>query len=187
MTAFEFIFSLISLLLGLSLAEVLGGFARTVQARRRIRLGWLTPLLGALLAVDLITFWAKAWRYREALAVGIDLMVYLTLLAGIYYAAASLVFPHDHDEWPDLDDYFMAHKKMVMGAVLGVNLLVLGGEMAIYGNPFTDLRLIIADSIFFATGLGIVFARTKRLSGVLLVVMLSLYWVLRHVLPLLRG
>ena len=46
--AFDFVFSLFGLRLGLSLAEVLGGLARTLKQRKSVRLGWLTPLLGLM-------------------------------------------------------------------------------------------------------------------------------------------
>ena len=53
-TQFEFLFALFGLLLGLSLTAVLGGLARTIEARLRpraaMRVGWLTPLLAASLA-----------------------------------------------------------------------------------------------------------------------------------------
>jgi hypothetical protein len=177
MSQFEFLFSLFGLLLGLSLAEIFGGFARTVQARRKIRLGWLTPLLGLLVVVDLLSFWGRAWAERDALAVSFSLMVFITLLAGIYYVAASLVFPHDHDEWPDLDDYFMQHKGIVTGCVMGVNVLVIAGEAVQHGNPYRDPAFVIINLLFVATAAGIILARRKWLSGGLLVVMLSLYWV----------
>ena len=48
MTNFEFTFSLFGLLLGLSLAELLGGFARSLQKRGKLKIGWLLPLLGLL-------------------------------------------------------------------------------------------------------------------------------------------
>lgn len=177
MSQFEFLFSLFGLLLGLSLAEIFGGFARTVQARRKIRLGWLTPMLGVMTIIDLLSFWGRAWGERDALAVSFNLMVFITLLAGIYYVAAYLIFPHDHDEWPDLDDYFMQHKGMVTGAIMAVNLLVIGAEAIRHGNPYADPAFLIINLLFIATALGIILARRKWLSGVLLVVMLSLYWV----------
>lgn len=70
MTAFELIFSLFSLLIGLAIAEVLGGFARSVRARRStrpVRIGWLTPLLGLFVILDLLTFWTIAYAAREQL------------------------------------------------------------------------------------------------------------------------
>ena len=46
MSAFEFFFSFYGLLLGLSVAELVGGFARVLHEKQRIRFGWLTPMLG---------------------------------------------------------------------------------------------------------------------------------------------
>ena len=45
MSAFEFFFSFYGLILGLSVAELLGGFARTLNRNPRPRFGLLTPLL----------------------------------------------------------------------------------------------------------------------------------------------
>ncbi len=155
MSVFEFVFSLFGLLLGLSLAEILGGFARTVQARRAIRLGWLTPMLGLLLVIDLVSFWGNAWREREALSVAFNPMLYVTLLAGIYYIAASLVFPHDHDDWPDLDVYYMTHKTMVLGAVMGVNVLVIVGYVLLHGPGFIDWTFGLSWSAFVVTAIAL--------------------------------
>ena len=39
MESFNFVFSLFALVLGLSLTEVLGGFARALRMRHKVRLG----------------------------------------------------------------------------------------------------------------------------------------------------
>ena len=46
MDAFNFAFSLFVIVLGLALTEVLGGMRKALQARRKIHIGWLVPLLG---------------------------------------------------------------------------------------------------------------------------------------------
>ena len=71
MSQFEFIFSLYSLLLGLSLVELLSGLGRTVKARLHtdsttvdaFRIGWLTPMLGLFVMLDLLSFWSPRGRY----------------------------------------------------------------------------------------------------------------------------
>ena len=57
MSNFEFVFSLYSLLFGLALAQVFAGFGNTLQERYKIRIGWLTPLLGLFVILDLTSFW----------------------------------------------------------------------------------------------------------------------------------
>ncbi len=185
MSSFEFVFSLFGLLLGLSLAEILTGFANTVRARRpwsrgerpAHRLGWLTPTLGLLLIIDLVSFWQNAWREKAALGVGLNPMLYVTLLAGIYYVAASLVFPRDADEWPDLDDYYMANKNVVIGAVLGVNMLVIVGYWLLHGPAFVTPAFGVVWALFISLAVGIILTRSKRVSLALLCVAISLYWM----------
>lgn len=60
MSAFELDFSLYSLLLGLALVQVLSGLVRTIQSPDRVKMGWLTPLLGLWVMVDLTSFWTIA-------------------------------------------------------------------------------------------------------------------------------
>ena len=110
MTQFEFVFSLFALLLGLSLAEVLGGLARTLKQRKSVRLGWLTPLLGLLVMVDLASSWALAYSLKDSISANFLTLVIGLFVAGLYYIAATLVFPDDTSKWPDLDTYFFEHK-----------------------------------------------------------------------------
>jgi hypothetical protein len=187
MSIFEFVFSLFGLVLGLSLAEVLAGFARTVQARARIRMGWLTPLLGLLLIIDLVSFWTGAWRERDALRIALDPLLFATLIAGIYYVAASLVFPADHREWPDLDDYFMAQKKIVVIAVMGCNLLVIVGIVLLHGGAAMTAGRWAGYALFTATALLLILTGSKRLSLVLLCAMVSYYWLVPQLGALIDG
>ncbi len=57
MTAFEFVFPLFRLLVGLSFAEMLSGLARSLKNKREGRVGWPTPLLGTLILINLTMFW----------------------------------------------------------------------------------------------------------------------------------
>jgi hypothetical protein len=131
MSNFEFVFSLFGLLLGLSLAEVLRGFGRTVQKRRELRIGWLTPMLGLILLLDICSFWVCAWALRAAIPIEYFPMMCGLVICGLYYRVATLVFPHDLDEWPDLDAYYVAHKRRVIAGVIGCNVLALGAELAL--------------------------------------------------------
>ncbi len=123
MSPFEFVFSLFGLLLGFSLVEVLSGFVRTIKARRTVRLGWLTPLLGIFVMFHLTSFWSDAWELRELIpATDKSLFVGLTL-AGLYYFAASLVFPERASDWEDLDLYYFEVKRAVLGGVLACDMI----------------------------------------------------------------
>ena len=126
MSSFEFAFSLFGLVLGLSVTEIIGGFARVLRARTHVRLGWLTPMLGLLLFVDLVTFWTNAWAMRDAIPPSFEALLFGTGIAAIYCLSAALVFPGDVGEWDDLDDYFLRHKGQVILGVMVANLAVNG-------------------------------------------------------------
>ncbi|RYE03516.1 MAG: hypothetical protein EOP61_04325 [Sphingomonadales bacterium] len=179
MTSFEFAFSLFGLLLGLSLAAVLSGFARVLRARHKIRLGWATPLLGALLIIDLVTFWSNAWDMRDAIPPTFGALLYGTVIASVYFLSAELVFPDELEEWPDLDAYFLRHKGQVLIGVMLANLLVLAARLILFGNVFTSWQSVVAPLLYNALGLVVVFTRRVPVGLVLLVVLLAMYPALR--------
>ena len=67
MSNFEFVFSLLVILLGLALAEVLGGLARVLKRRPRIRVGWATALIATWTTTETVLFWRVVWRARNTL------------------------------------------------------------------------------------------------------------------------
>ncbi|NYT39754.1 hypothetical protein HZY97_03210 [Sphingomonas sp. R-74633] len=130
MSDFEFIFALYGLLLGLSLAEVLGGLARAIEARLRpgstVRIGWLTPLLGAFVLLDLLSFWQAAWVVRDTVLVSGKALMAITAFAGAYYLAAHLVFPRDVENQPDFDAHFFRVRRVIIGVLVALLICQLG-------------------------------------------------------------
>jgi hypothetical protein len=175
MTSFEFVFSLFGLLLGLSLAEILGGFGRALQKRRKLRIGWLTPLLGVIVLLDVSSFWLVAWAARDAIPIHYFPMMCGLVICGLYYLVATLVFPHDFDDWPDLDSYYFAHKWQVIGGVLGCNLLALAGLAALGIAPLGTLHIQIAVPVFLASAAALVLSSNKRANLALLAFMALQY------------
>lgn len=135
MSAFELVFATLGLLLGLTIAEVLGGFARVLKlkrsARALVRIGWLTPLLGLFVVLDLTTFWMVAWDAREQLDANYPTLVVVLAVVGIYYLAANLIFPDEPEEWPDFDDWYDQHNRTVIGGLLAANVLSGVGQVVL--------------------------------------------------------
>lgn len=114
MSAFEFFFSFYGLLLGLSLAVIATGAATAIQHRGKIRIGWLTPLLAAFVALDVAAFWDFAWTVFRDVPFSYGLLVASLIVAVVYFVAASLVFPHQIEDGLSLDDHFWANRKVVL-------------------------------------------------------------------------
>lgn len=178
MSNFEFVFSLFGLLLGLALAEVLGGLSRALEGRSKVRVGWLTPLLGLVVALDLTSFWTVAWTVRDSLPPSYFSLLCGFVLTAIYYLVARLVFPHDPAEWPNFDTYYFAHKRVVLGGMLLCNLLALAGQWALGNAPFASQGDWFSVGLFFPVLALVIWAPGKRANLVLLVLLALFYPVL---------
>ena len=179
MTQFEFAFTLLGFVLGLAVAEVLGGFVRVLKARTEaptetigIRIGWQTPMLGLVVALDLIAFWWSAWVDRAGIPVTFLSLIYATAIAGIYYAAAALVFPSHPEDWPDLDDWFWRHKSQVGTGILSANLLLMIAERVIFGFWFPTNISMYSLLIYLSAAAVLTFARRTWQSLAALIVLL---------------
>jgi len=118
MTNFEFVFSLLVILLGLALAEVLGGLARTVKRRPRIRIGWGTCLLATWVMTETVIFWEIIWRTRNVIPNDSPALFGGFAITALYYFAAAVVWPDDIERLAPPDEYFMAEKGKAIGAIL---------------------------------------------------------------------
>jgi len=175
--------SLFGLLLGLALAEVLGGFSKAVKARTDVRVGWLTPLLGLLVILDLTPFWITAWSLRDALPVRFWVLLVVLAHTGLYYLAATLIFPDDPHSPPDHDTQYFANRRLVLAAMLianGPNYMLdyfRGGLDYFRGGAdfiSTPTSMIIAVS-FLGLLVAAAFVRSRRVSGLLLCLLIALY------------
>ena len=180
MSDFDLLFALLSLLLGLSIAELLTGFARVLrlQARQRaaakgalrvdeaddapppVRVGWLVPLLGAYVLLDQLSFFTAAFAFREALTANLFTLVAITVVVGGYFLVATLVFPDDPGDWPDFDRYYDEHNRLILGfaifaqvSQLVLNMIVRPVNQAADTAAFTanPVLTIVAGVLVFAT------------------------------------
>ena len=187
MTIFEFVFSLYSLLFGLALAQVFGGFGNTLQERHKLKVGWLTPLLGLFVILDLTSFWEIGWQMRGISRPYFLFLIACVLLAGIYYLAARLVFPRNFVEWPDFDVYYFRHKQWVYGGILLCNVVAAVALLVVHA-PFMRSRIGIPNfATYFVLLIALLLVRSKRASIVLLILMLSRYAVFPVLVLVERG
>lgn len=177
MTVFEFVFSLYSLLFGLALAQVFGGFGNVLQERHKLKVGWLTPMLGLFVILDLTSFWEIGWQMRGMSRPYFLFLICCVLVAGIYYLAARLVFPRNFAEWPDFDIYYFRHKHWVFGGILLCNVAAAAALLAV-AAPFMRSPVGFANFLsYFVLLFALIAVRSRRASIVLLLLMLSRYAV----------
>jgi len=184
MSDFELMFQLFALLLGLAMAELLAGLARSWRIRAgavrageaQIRIGWLVPLFGLLVLFDVTRFWVTIYALRAHLTFDYASLLAMLVIVGGYFAIATFVFPDKPAQWPDFDDYFLHTNRTVVGGMIVVNSTLILYSLALIakGAPITDAPIarswvsLSAALIYLPTLAALWLARTKRANLMLL-------------------
>jgi hypothetical protein len=184
--SFTYFISFYSLILGLGLTELLGGFAHMVRAKALKKLEPQTALLALFILVDICSTWVDSWLTLKHVSVDFAGLWAPMLLAICFYLAASVVFPHDEADHERLADYYRERKRFVVG-------LLLAGEMLIHVTylPILEQRFAHQPALFWlwtvpynvaieASMVAIMFVGSRRANIMLLIVLLLLimipYW-----------
>lgn len=176
MDAFNFTFSLFTIVLGLSLVEVLTGFARALRRRRVVHLGWLVPLTAIFVMLDLTAFWQWMWSGRRLITPGYGILAIGLLVSGLYYLAASIVFPNEFGERADFDEHYMTHRGQVLGAILICNLITATPVIILRWGE-AQPRLYFEWAIYFGALLVGILSRSKKVGIAVLAVLIGQYLV----------
>ena len=184
MSDFEFVFALYSLLLGLSMVELLSGLGRALEtrfaaeeSREKFAIGWLTPLLAIFVMLDLLSFGQAAWSVRESIAVSGRTLMAVAAFASLYFLAARLVFPSQPEGFANLDIHYFRVRRIVLTLLL----ILLGAQLAFYlsqpamaavvAHPLVwGLTLILAALMIAA-----MWARDRRVSIAILSLLVARY------------
>lgn len=181
MNEFEYVLTLFGLLLGLALTEALSGLARALKARRRVRIGWSTAMLGALVACDVVTFWAYGWALKEQVTPSWPMLFAGFVVTGVYYVAASLIFPSDPDD--DHEQHFAENYRLVLAGFLFCNAVLVGWVVSLAGiSSLWGLRQLVVTISLFPVGALAIWTKDRAvvlgcISWLLFLYPLSLIWV----------
>lgn len=180
MSQFEFVFSLYSLLLSFSLVSLLTGLSRSLDAvvrRDEMRVGYLLPLLGGFVLLDLLSFWFAAWRVRDFISVDTASLLAVSLFAGGYFLAANLVFPERPDRERDLTDHYYRVRRLVLGLLL----ILLACQLLFYlsvpalSGMMAQPAVLGWTAILAALMVGAMVVKSERISAVLLGLLIARY------------
>lgn len=174
MSQFEFFMTFYSLLVGLAVAELLLGFMNLLRHRQRPKLGLLTPLLGALVFLQLMALFIDAWISLKTVQISMTGLAIPTLIGVATFAASVLVVPRDIEEWPSLDDYFYRNRRIVLGLLTAVNLLILVHESSGVKPGQLAPYLLVNLTGFSLLAIAIV-ARRRLIVTAALIALICLY------------
>lgn len=186
MNGADLVFQLFALLLGLSVAELLTGLARswriqvgaTIAGQAQIRIGWLVPLLALLVLCDQTHFWLAAYELRGAVAFDYATLLGVLAMIGGYYVVSTFVFPDQPEQWANFDDYYLRTNRTVIAGMMAINLATLFYAVtAAAGVPLQDAPLMrswisIGAAVLFLPGLlALWFVKSRRANLAVLILM----------------
>ena len=184
---FEFVFALYSLLLGLSMVEILGGLGRALEARfaaeatrERFAIGWLTPLLAVFVMLDLLSFWQAAWTLRASIAVNGSTLMAVAAFASLYFLAARLVFPSHPEGFTDLDTHYFRVRRVVIALLLILLMAQLGFYLSQprLAAMFADPRIWGTTLVLILLMLAAMWVRSTRASIAILSLLVARYVII---------
>ena len=162
MDEFGYLSVIISVILGLSIAQLLQGLSQIINARERVRIYW--PTIGwaiLLLIVDIQAWWAM-FGYRDKHQWTFLQFAVVLLETIILYLLAALVMPGIRDEQVvDLRANYFRHAGWFFGALVAVLADSLLKDVVMVGSLPGGLNLGF-HLFWIATALVAAFTRSDR-------------------------
>ena len=152
MSVAEYIASFISIMIGLSLADLATSLQRLLRAGKRVRWDILTPATAILVTAFVINVWWSLYGALNAMrslsvAGFVPDLISLILL----FCLTSSALPDDVADGCDLGEYYRTNRKRFWGlfliymlwvtAVIGVRGSLAGGGSALIGSVVPNLLL----------------------------------------------
>lgn len=181
MSAFEFTFGLVSLLLGLGFAHLANNFAFLVMAGRQVRWDWLSPLAALAAFQGGLIFWWYQWSVKDQ-EVTLGALAVRALACLAVYVVSVAALPAPGGERTDLRERFETSRPLFFGGFAFYILLV--GVVTPVAHRLmaqqNDWRLPWQNMVTVALCVACVFIGRRWLHGFVLLVLivpLALEWL----------
>lgn len=122
MNAFDYLAVIISIVLGLSLTQLLTGLGRMIQLRRHIRFYWPAVLAVLALIVADVQFWWSMFGLRERTDWDFAGFFVLLVQASVLSIASTVIVPAMPDGADDIDmkSAYFDHSRWYFGLLIGL-------------------------------------------------------------------
>lgn len=153
MSPFEYLSVLVSIILGLAIAQLLSGAARLIQLRHRVRMHATTLCWMAMLFLLNIQIWWAAFARREAMDWNFFEFMFYLLMPIIAFLLSHLVLPElgDEDE-VRLAEHFDRNRPWFFALFVALLLVSLGEQSLRRGFVRIDVDFAF-HALFLATAL----------------------------------
>lgn len=116
LSAFEYVFTFYSVMLGLAAANVASGFADMWRDRRAVAVGICAPLLALIVLVATMNLWLRFWSNRDFVDVGPWQLIALVAFALPLVFLSRAMFPGAGGE-TSLEEHYFQHRRVMLAAL----------------------------------------------------------------------
>jgi hypothetical protein len=181
--AFDYLTVLISLIIGLVLANVLTGFAYLIHERERVRLFFPSLIWSAWIFVAAVQHWWADYNLHRVLQWSIAGFFSTLLIPMDLYLLSELVLPRrvSRDAPVDLESWYFRNRRWFFGIVAGIPAFSFLQQLLVEGNlkrlPLDTgflAALFLLAVIAFVTARRRIHALIAIVTGILFVVYIAL-------------
>ncbi len=120
---FDYFGILISVIFGLALTHLLGGLARLIQMRHVVRPYWVHVVWTFNVVVFVLAIWWGMYWWRNLHEWTTDWFYFIAAYAVVIFMWASMLYPPEHREGLDFEQYFFSNRYWFFGFQTAVCLM----------------------------------------------------------------
>ena len=124
--------------------------------------------------LDLTAFWLLVWGVRDELAPTYRTLVVGLAISGLYYLAASMIFPQEGHVRTHLDQHYARIKAKVLGALVAYNFATYVAAASVGTRVFTPLA-VARMGAFAALVLAVILIKNRAVNLILLGLLCAIY------------
>ena len=126
MDIYEYVAVLTSIIIGLSITQLLYGLAQIVQHPDREPIYWIHLVWVAYMFFTVVWWWWWQVALSSVDVWSLGLYLYVTIYAVILYFICALLFPSDMGDYAGYRDYFLSRRRWFFGLLATAYVLDLG-------------------------------------------------------------
>jgi hypothetical protein len=131
-------------------------------------------MLAIFVMLDLTSFWEFGWGSRRFVSPQYGILVIGLVASGLYYLAASLVFPSEFGERADFDAHYVQHRRQVMGAIFICDLIEVAPVLILRASE-VPARVWFENALQFSAILTCIASRNKRANMAALAILIAIF------------
>lgn len=181
MTFFEYVAVLVSIIVALGIAQILSGFARTIEKPTGQKIYWVHLIWAVWLFVYLIFFWWFEFRLSQVEEWTFYAYLVVVLYATLLYLLSAILFPSREHNGIDFEERFFSRRKWFFGLLLFFLVIDLLDTLLKGTGHLSNLgpRFLIVNLVFAAVFIGGMATANRRFHAAVAVTYLvaQLEWI----------